>query len=129
MKCPHCGSPNDPEATICRECKTPLPVQSTAAPNLQTPDTASLSTVSETAIASLVCGLLGWTVIPVVGSILAIVLGYVAKRQIAKSDGRWTGNELATAGRILGYVSLGIAVIGALIALPFGLACGLCAAF
>jgi hypothetical protein len=114
---------------MCRECKTPLPVQSTADSNVQTPTAAPLPTTSETAIASLVCGLLGWTVIPVVGSVLAIVLGYIAKGQIARSAGQRTGNELATAGRVLGYVSLGVAVVGALIALPFGLACGLCAAF
>jgi len=89
------------------------------------------------AIASLVCGILGWMVLPVLASCAAIVLGHVAKVQIRDSRGAVGGDGLATAGLVLGYSSLGIAVAGVVVAivlsilgivLPFGLfGCALCA--
>ena len=64
------------------------------------------------AIASLVLGIVGW--IPCgVGSIVAIVLGFVARSQIRASQGRQGGDGLALAGIILGFlaVALGIAIL------------------
>jgi hypothetical protein len=62
------------------------------------------------AIASLVLGILWlyW-----IGSILALIFGYVAKRQIDESAGRQTGRGMAIAGIVLGWIGVGI---GALIA-------------
>jgi hypothetical protein len=65
------------------------------------------------AIASLVLGIVWlWGI----GSILAIIFGVVAKNQIEQSGGRQQGQGLATAGIVLGVVTLGIFVI-ALIAI------------
>jgi acyl carrier protein len=58
------------------------------------------------AIASLVLGILGWFILPVIGSISAIVLGHMARGEIRRSDGRVEGKGLATAGLVLGYVGL-----------------------
>jgi hypothetical protein len=57
------------------------------------------------AIASLICGVvwLFW-----VGSIIAVVMGFVAKRQIAASNGTQSGSGLATAGIVLGLIGLAI---------------------
>jgi hypothetical protein len=81
---------------------------------------------------------LSWIVLPVVGAILAVVLGHMAKSEIQQGGGAVSGDGLAVAGLVLGYANLGLAVVGAIagvvltvlgIALPFGLAgCGLCAA-
>lgn len=64
------------------------------------------------AIASLVAGLLWcWGVTGVV----ALVLGYVAKRQIDESGGQQSGRGLAIAGIVLGWISVAagvLAVIG-----------------
>jgi Domain of unknown function (DUF4190)/zinc-ribbon domain len=57
------------------------------------------------AIASLVLGLLGWFPCGV-GSVLAIVFGFVARGQIKQSQGRQTGSGMATAGIILGFVAV-----------------------
>ncbi len=55
------------------------------------------------AIASLVLGLVGW--IPCgVGSVVAIVLGFVSREQIKRSWGRQTGGGMATAGIVLGFL-------------------------
>jgi hypothetical protein len=61
------------------------------------------------AIASLVLGLVGWTVC--VGSIVAIVLGFVAQSQIRKSGGRQGGEGLARAGIILGFIGLAAIIL------------------
>jgi len=58
------------------------------------------------AIASMVLGIL-W--IYWIGSILALVFGYVAKGQIDRSAGRQTGRGMAIAGIVLGWI--GVATI------------------
>lgn len=62
------------------------------------------------AIASLVMGLLWmyW-----IGSILAICLGYAARREIRNNPGRIEGQGMATAGIVLGWI--GIAMLAAMI--------------
>lgn len=57
------------------------------------------------AIASMVLGIL-W--IYWLGSILALVFGYVAKRQIAESQGTQSGSGMATAGIVLGWIGVGV---------------------
>lgn len=60
------------------------------------------------AVASLVLGILWlfW-----LGSLLAVVFGHVAKRQIERSGGAERGEGLAVAGLVLGWVGLGAFVI------------------
>lgn len=55
------------------------------------------------AIASLVIGLVGWPFCGI-GSVVAIVLGYIARSQIKQSWGRQTGSGMATAGIVLGFL-------------------------
>jgi hypothetical protein len=57
------------------------------------------------AVASLVLGILWlyW-----IGSILALIFGYVAKSQIDRSQGRQSGRGMAVAGIVLGWVGVGI---------------------
>lgn len=64
------------------------------------------------AIASLVFGIL-W--VYWIGSILALILGYVAKRQIDREPASFTGRGFAVAGIILGWV--GAATLTGMIAL------------
>jgi uncharacterized protein DUF4190 len=61
------------------------------------------------AVASLVLGILGWALCGV-GSILAIVLGVVARNQIRASGGQEAGDGMAKAGIILGCVGLALIV-------------------
>ena len=68
------------------------------------------------AIASLVLGIAGVTVLPVIGPILALVFGYSARREIDAGGGVQGGRQLAVAGIVLGWV--GVALM-ALIALAF----------
>jgi hypothetical protein len=56
-------------------------------------------------IASLVLGIL-W--IYWIGSILALVFGYVAKQQIDRSGGMQSGRGMAIAGIVLGWIGVGV---------------------
>jgi len=60
------------------------------------------SGVNGYAIASLLCAILGSGI----GSILALVFGYRARREIIMSGNRQGGRGLATAGIILGWIGL-----------------------
>jgi len=74
------------------------------------------------AIVSLVFGILGWTLLPFIGMIVAIVTGHLALGQIRGSTGTQTGEGLAIAGLILGYVAL---AVGILVAILFAFGIGL----
>jgi hypothetical protein len=62
------------------------------------------------AIASLVTGLLGWTLLPLLGSIVAIVTGHLARGEIRRQPGL-EGDGLAVAGLVLGYAGVAMAVL------------------
>lgn len=69
-------------------------------------------TNSTMAIVSLVAGIAGWTLLPIIGAIVAVITGHMAKNEIRSSGGRLTGDGLATAGLVLGYASLVLGVCG-----------------
>jgi hypothetical protein len=60
------------------------------------------------AILSLVLSLI-W--IGGLGSVGAVVLGHMAKRQIADSDGQQSGDSVATAGLVIGYIGIALLLI------------------
>lgn len=71
------------------------------------------------AITSLVFGVLGFLVLPIVGSLIGIACGVPAKRSIDRSNGRESGRELAVAGIVLS--SVGLVVWGGLLSFGFGI--------
>jgi hypothetical protein len=88
------GHNNADDAAVCRICG----VNTFSAPSLIVKSTAEYNGM---AIASMVLGIV-W--LYGVGSILALVFGYQARRQIELSGQRGTG--MATAGIVLGWVGL-----------------------
>jgi len=75
--------------------QTPLPIQN-----------------SSYAIISLICGVMAWLGLFGLGGILAVIFGHVAKNEIKKSGGLVSGDGMATAGLILGYLNIAISVLG-----------------
>ena len=76
----------------------------------------SASTQSKTnvmAIISLVSGLVSWFFIPFLAAIVAIITGHMARGQIKNSTE--TGDGLAIAGLILGYLNIAMSCVGILI--------------
>jgi len=65
---------------------------------------------SNLALASLILGILGWTILPTLGSIGAIITGHMAKSEIKNSMGALAGDGMATAGLVLGYANIAIAL-------------------
>lgn len=68
----------------------------------------STARTSTLAIISLIAGFTGWTILPLLGSIVAVITGHLAKNEIRDSAGALQGDGFATAGLIMGYISLGL---------------------
>ena len=66
------------------------------------------------AIASLVLGIAGLFVIPLIPAILAVVFGQKAKHEI-RSDPSLGGDGLATAGVVLGWIGIALVVLAIVI--------------
>ncbi|MFC2015309.1 DUF4190 domain-containing protein [Chloroflexota bacterium] len=105
----------------------PAPAPPLPPPRVQAPVAPSVST-SGLAIASLVLGICGLTILPLIASILAIILGYMARRDIRQRPDEVTGEGMAMAGIVMGWIAVGLAVAGLLL---FGglTVCGICGAF
>jgi hypothetical protein len=69
---------------------------------------------STMAIVSLIAGILGLTVLPLIGGVVALFTGYSARREIDESYGELGGEGYATAGIVMGWISLALAGIGCL---------------
>jgi hypothetical protein len=67
------------------------------------------------AIASLVCGIAAWIIFPVVAAIAAVITGHLAKKEIRDSGGTLSGDGMALAGLLLGYIQLGLAILGTIL--------------
>lgn len=76
------------------------------------------------AIVSLVCGVLGIVqILPLIGPIIAVVAGHIARRQIQDANGATVGSGLALAGMICGYLMFVLyALLCVLLVVIFGLA-------
>ena len=70
------------------------------APPPLAPPTSSMATTS------LIAGIVGWTVAPLLGALTAIITGHMAKKEIQESQGRLGGDGMATAGLVMGYLQL-----------------------
>ncbi|MEE7546741.1 DUF4190 domain-containing protein [Xanthomonas sp. Kuri4-1] len=69
---------------------------------------------STLAVVSLVAGILGWTLLPLLGSVFAIVTGHLARSQIRAQPGRLDGDGLAVGGLVLGWLSVSLWILGIL---------------
>ena len=86
-------------------------------PPPQAPVYSGLRT-STTAIVSLIAGIAGaLQILPIIGPIVAIITGHMAKKEIKNGGGMVTGNGMATAGLIMGYVTLALLICGCIIAI------------
>jgi MFS family permease len=85
---------------------------------------------STMALVSLIAGIAGVTILPILGSFIAVITGHMAKSEINRYSGAVTGGGMATIGLILGYGALGLGICSCFaailltifgVALPFGL--------
>lgn len=133
MSCTRCGGPITPSTKFCPACGkavAPEPASGMPAPPAEPaagmvgflpvprelpgaapvgPDASIPKPTNGLAVASMVLGIV-W--IYWIGSILALIFGYVAKGQIDRSQGRQGGRGMAIAGIVLGWVGIGMMALG-----------------
>ena len=77
---------------------------------------------SNMTIISLIAGILVLPFFPLLGSIVALITGYSAKKEIRESAGGLGGDGMATAGLVMGWIGIGLSLIGVCVACAvFGL--------
>ncbi|TAA42400.1 DUF4190 domain-containing protein [Pseudoxanthomonas winnipegensis] len=67
---------------------------------------------SSLAVVSLVFGILGWSLLPTIGALVAIITGHMARAEIRRSQGALDGDGMAVAGLVLGWLHLVLLVLG-----------------
>ena len=72
---------------------------------------APIRQTSSLAVVSLVFGILGWTLLPFLGSLVAVVCGHMARAEIGRAQGSLEGDGLAVAGLVMGYLVIGLSVL------------------
>lgn len=107
--------------------QAPIEPEPSLPPRVPTPpySPAPSSHVSGLAVASLVLGVGGLALLPLLGSILAIILGYMARRNIRQHPDEIAGDGIALAGIVTGWIGVTLALLG-LIAGGALIGCGLC---
>src|SRR5262249_41698271 len=112
-RCPACAEEIRAEAVICRFCHYDLRTSEFVvptygpAPGQPYGRPMAPARTNTYAIASLVLGIVNM----LIGSILALVFGYRAIREIDESQGTQTGRGLAVAGVVLGWVGLVMGIL------------------
>lgn len=71
---------------------------------------------SNLAIVSLIAGILGLSLFPIAGSVVAVITAPMARREIRESNGTIGGDGMATAGLVLGWIGIGLTVLGLCVA-------------
>ena len=72
---------------------------------------ATIRQTSSLAVVSLVFGILGWTLLPFLGSLVAVVCGHMARSEIRRAPDALEGDGLAVAGLVLGYLVIALTVL------------------
>ena len=80
---------------------------------------APMRQTSTLAVVSLVFGILGWTLLPFLGSLVAVVCGHMARGEIRRALGALEGDGMAVAGLVLGYLVIGLSVLAVMAAILF----------
>lgn len=84
-----------------------------------TEDGGTPAPTSTLSLTSLMMGIISWIILPVVGGIIAVITGHLAKKEIRQSDGLLGGDSLAMAGLVLGYANILLGLCSCLIVILF----------
>ena len=63
------------------------------------------------AVVSLVFGVLGWTLLPGVAAVVAVVTGHLARAEIRRAPQPIEGDGLAIAGLVLGWLGIAFGLL------------------
>ena len=110
MFCNQCGKENEDKALRCVNCGAELHPESVPSP--------TTTRTSPKAVWALVLGILSIICFGILAGIPAIILGFLAKKDIRLKPTILTGQGMATAGIVLGICSLIVPFLLAAIAIP-----------
>lgn len=88
----------------------PGPSAPNGTPPAHAPAAGIVRPTSTLSVISLVAGLCGVSLVPLIGSIVAVITGHMALRQIRQTG--QSGSALARTGLALGYFAITLAVLG-----------------
>jgi hypothetical protein len=71
----------------------------------------NLLPTSTMAIVSLIAGIAGFSFLPLIGTIVALITGYMARNETRAVPPTASGDGLATAGIIMGWVQVGLSIL------------------
>jgi hypothetical protein len=71
----------------------------------------NLLPTSTMAIVSLIAGIAGFSFLPVIGTIVALITGYMARNETRAVPPTASGDGLAIAGIIMGWVQVGLSIL------------------
>jgi len=74
---------------------------------------------STLATVSLIAGILGFTLFPLIASIVAVWAGYEARKETRSVPPKASGDGMATAGIIMGWIQIGLAVVSICCAIAY----------
>ena len=80
---------------------------------------SNIRQTSSLAVISLIAGIAGWSVLPVLGSIGAIITGHLARSEIRRQPEQLEGDGLAIAGLVMGWLSVTLWILVAVCFLLF----------
>lgn len=67
---------------------------------------------STMATVSLISGILGFFILPLLASIIALITGYKARQETRSVPPTASGDGMATAGIIMGWIQIALVVVG-----------------
>lgn len=76
----------------------------------QTPP-AQVQVTTPWAIVSLISGIASYIIVPLIGAVVALITGYIAKKEIRNSSGSVSGGGMATVGIVLGWMNIVFALL------------------
>ncbi|MET0791780.1 MAG: DUF4190 domain-containing protein [Polyangiaceae bacterium] len=115
INCPACQAPSGPSALSCEYCGKELrrAGAADAVAVVAARSALAVSSTNSAAVISLIAGVLGWSLLPVVATPVAIILGHIARGQIKRTG--QGGDGFAIAGLVLGYLQVLLAVVAVVI--------------
>jgi hypothetical protein len=110
------GAPKQGETKWGAPAPPPAPGPAPGQPNFYPSPSAGTESYGK-ATTSLVLGILGIVICPLILSIIAIVYGNSARKVIDRNPSRYSNRGSATAGIVLGWIGIGLFAVGVIYAI------------